>query len=504
MDYLVIGAGPAGLQLGHFLQRAGRDHVVLEAEDAPGSYFRTFPRHRKLISINKPHTGWTDPELNLRMDWNSLLSDDPDLRFTRYTEEYFPPADLLVDYFADYAAKTGVQVEYGTRVTSIDRDTEFRVATDLGRTYSAKRIIVATGLARPFIPAIPGIETTESYNEVSVDPRDFTDQRVLILGKGNSAFETADNLVANAALIHVLGPESLRFAWRTHFSGDLRAVNNNFLDTYQLKSQNLVLDATVEKIELRDAEYHVTLRYSRRPKTVTLVYDRVVTCTGFRMDTGIFTDRVRPRLTVNDRFAELTPAWESATVPGLYFAGTLTQVLDRRKFTSSVLHGFRYGVRALHHVLEQRYEGAEWPGEDLPADPDVVAGAILARVNRSSGLWNQFGFLADVLVLNDDGTSRLLEEMPVGLALAERPGAHFVTVTLEYGSGYPEIDPFDVTAGRAWEDDPATESLYMHPVLRRYRDGELVETRHLPEDVANDWTGEAEYRAPVRETVAVR
>lgn len=26
------------------------------------------------------------------MDWNSLLSDDPDLLFTRYTDRYFPYA----------------------------------------------------------------------------------------------------------------------------------------------------------------------------------------------------------------------------------------------------------------------------------------------------------------------------------------------------------------------------------------------------------------------------
>ncbi len=92
MDCLVIGAGPAGLQLGSFLKRAGRDYLILEAGRAPGTFFGRFPRHRRLISINKPHTGWDDPELNLRMDWNSLLSDDPRLLFTRYTGRYLPDA----------------------------------------------------------------------------------------------------------------------------------------------------------------------------------------------------------------------------------------------------------------------------------------------------------------------------------------------------------------------------------------------------------------------------
>ena len=35
-DYIVVGAGPGGLQMGHFLQKAGRDYVVLEKNDVPG------------------------------------------------------------------------------------------------------------------------------------------------------------------------------------------------------------------------------------------------------------------------------------------------------------------------------------------------------------------------------------------------------------------------------------------------------------------------------------
>jgi hypothetical protein len=53
MDYLIIGAGPAGLQLGYFLERSGRDYLILEAGSHPGTFFRKYPRHRQLISINK-------------------------------------------------------------------------------------------------------------------------------------------------------------------------------------------------------------------------------------------------------------------------------------------------------------------------------------------------------------------------------------------------------------------------------------------------------------------
>ncbi len=76
VDYLILGAGPAGLQLGYYLDRARRRYVLLEEGDSPGTFFKTMPRHRRLLSINKIHTGHDDPELNLRWDWNSLLTDD--------------------------------------------------------------------------------------------------------------------------------------------------------------------------------------------------------------------------------------------------------------------------------------------------------------------------------------------------------------------------------------------------------------------------------------------
>jgi cation diffusion facilitator CzcD-associated flavoprotein CzcO len=308
MDYMVIGAGPAGLQLGYFLQQSGRDYVILEAGRTPGTFFRTFPRHRSLISINKPHTGETDPERNLRMDWNSLLSDDPQLLFTRYSERYFPAADDLVRYLGDFADAKQLRIQYGTRVVEVARDGDGFVAVDnAGRSYRARRLVVATGPSRPYIPAIPGVEWAERYGDVSVDPRDFLDQRVLIIGKGNSAFETADNLIETAAVIHVTGPSSIRMSWRTHYAGHLRAVNDNFLDTHQLKWQNALLDGEVSQIEKTPDGYTVSFSFSRANEFVKeLRYDRVILCTGFRFDESIFAPNCRPELVIDERFPAQT------------------------------------------------------------------------------------------------------------------------------------------------------------------------------------------------------
>ena len=499
METLIIGAGPAGLQLAYCLERAGRDYLILEAGAAPGTSFQHYPRHRQLISINKPRTGTVDPELNLRMDWNSLLSDDPELLFTRYTPRYFPPASEMVRYLGDFARSWNLRIRHDTRVTRVERDGDFVVTDERGGTHRAKRLVVATGVPTPNIPVIPGIETVELYANVSVDPQDFVDQRVLIIGKGNSAFETADGLMETAAVIHVAGPSPVKFAWRTHYVGHLRAVNNNMLDSYQLKSQNAVLDGSLVGIERDGGGYRVTFSFSRAGEVKKdLQYDRVILCTGFRFDDSIFAVDCRPGLVVHDRFPAQTSEWESVNIPDLYFAGTLMQARNYKKSTCGFIHGFRYGVRALHCILEAKYHGSAWPSRELAPGTQAMMQAVIERVNRTSALWQQFGVLGDVLDVRSDGSARYYEEVPVDYAHEIGFGASgcYFVVTLEYGPHHDQFDPFDITVNRIAQDDAlrSEEGQYLHPVVRRYDRRMLVSTHHVTENLENEWNREMHCR----------
>ncbi|MGA9532823.1 MAG: NAD(P)-binding domain-containing protein, partial [Anaerolineales bacterium] len=402
-DYLILGAGPAGLQLGYFMKQAGRDFAIVDRAAVPGAFFIDLPRHRYLLSINKVFTGQEDVELNLRWDWNSLICDNPDLSLPDYTGEYFPDPDHLVRYMADFADYYDLPITYKTEITRVSKTEDgFQLTDDKQDTWKCRCLIIASGVPHEYIPDIPGIDLCETYGSHSLDPDDYQDQRVLIVGKGNSGFETADNLIGTASVIHLVSPSPVHLAWKTHYVGAVRAINNNFLDTYQLKSQNAVIDGAIEWVKKEDDNYQVKIAYSHAMgQTTTRSYDRVIVCTGFRFDNSIFDEDCRPDLTENKRFPRQTTAWESTNVPGMFFAGTIMQACDYKKTQSAFIHGFRNNIRSLSWILAQRYQGEPWPHHTAADTPEAVVERIVDRLSRASGIFQQPGFLSEVVVVDE-------------------------------------------------------------------------------------------------------
>ena len=442
-EYLILGAGPAGLQMGHHLSRAGHSYLILEAGDSPGTFFKKFPRHRALTSRNKIHTGSEDPEIRLRFDECSLLDEDGDgaFRFSDVSHSYLPSADEMVSYLCGYAERHGLNVRCDTRVLRVERTGAglFRLTAADGSVFSCRRLIVATGTARPHVPSIPGIELAENYADVSVDPEDFANQRVLVIGGGVPAFETAGNLVPAAALVHTLP------------------------------------DRAVERLERLEGQLVVSVCHAGG-EAEERVYDRVIVATGFRFDDSIFASGCRPEMAPGGRLPARTPEWESANVPGLYFAGALAQANGLEKHPSGLVHGFRYNVRALFRMLETKHHRRDWPAYEIEPTPEGLVEATFVRLNRASALWQLPGFLHDVIVVDEDwNAARYLEEMPLAYLRQGELGqsSHYYTISLERGEG-------------------------LHPVVRRWSGGQLISEKHLPEDLFGEWKKPEAHVAPLR------
>ncbi|RDD41254.1 FAD-dependent oxidoreductase domain-containing protein 2 [Trichoplax sp. H2] len=288
-QYCIIGSGPGGLQMAYFFKRANRDYTVFERSNISGSFFRQYPRHRRLLSINKNNTGSKNSEFNLRHDWNSLLSDNNSLIMPNYSDEYYPHADEMIRYLNDYANVLQLNIQYNTEIIQISRayyknSLRFKFKTSKQSIYMCDVAIISTGLATPNIPSsITGLHHAMGYETMSTNTSEYVGQNILILGQGksdfcsanvshlcfqpknaaqlhnflpvivnpkrylkvisylvynigNSAFETAESLSSVSNILHLYGRNRIRLATSTHYIGDIRAKNTKVIDSYQLKT----------------------------------------------------------------------------------------------------------------------------------------------------------------------------------------------------------------------------------------------------------------------------
>jgi cation diffusion facilitator CzcD-associated flavoprotein CzcO len=223
-------------RLNPLAERTCFSQVIIEKEAGAGSYFQKYPRHRQLISINKMRTGHDadlparSEEFNLRHDWNSLVNGaavgGQSILMQNFSNDYFPSADSLVEYLQHFATEYNLNIDYSQEVMNIAKPAggtrPFVIKTAAGLEYGCTTIVVCTGLWKPLLPTFQGIEHLQTYDNMSVDPSDYVDQSILVIGNGNAALETAGNLIESANYVHVTSRSPVRLALATHYVGDVR------------------------------------------------------------------------------------------------------------------------------------------------------------------------------------------------------------------------------------------------------------------------------------------
>jgi len=246
-DYCIVGAGPAGLQMGALLQHKQRDYVIFERNSAPGSFFDLYPRHRQLNSINKQHIPGlqgNDSEIGLRFDQHSLFaSPGRILPMSEFSQDFYPKADDYVKYLKNFASTLGLNIQYDSdvQISRVPGSPTHYIAKAQETQQACQVVFIATGLHAPRQPpAQQGSEHFETYATMSIDPQDYLNQSVLILGNGNSAFETAQALEDTAAQVWVVGKRRVRLASESFYEGDIQASVNKLVDSYHLKSLDAI------------------------------------------------------------------------------------------------------------------------------------------------------------------------------------------------------------------------------------------------------------------------
>lgn len=505
-DYIVVGAGPAGCQMGFYLTRAERKYLILEVAEEAGHFFSYSPRHKTLISINKRFNGFPEAEYNMRHDWNSLLSDDPTMLFKYYDQELFPNPDNLVKYMKDYANKFNLNIKYKTKVTKIDRcpeTQEFTIETNNG-SFRAKSVLVATGCCSERPPrGLKGWELIESYDTHSLNQKDYENKRVCVIGRGNSAFEVANHLAGHACQLMIMTGAAMKHAWDSHFVGDLRAVNNTVIDMYQLKSLHIVRDCRPIEVKKSDkGTFVVTIEEDEvnwhNPGTLKqdIEFDKVIRCTGWKyVNEEMFSDSCRPMMDWKNKYPVLETDWSVKGVPGMYFLGTSMAANDV-KAASGFIHGFRYNVRSLFHILENQYFGVPLRNKVFPMtneeDMKNFCDFVLKRISIIDSLYQNNSFLCDIYKYCPESKTMTIKfEVPtIHVEEIMKDDDGYWTFTFQYGfHKYPEhVKSIDIS--RPPDFFNARCSANLHPVFKYWEGGKVVFEDNLFESPVLRWDGD--------------
>ena len=466
---VVVGSGPGGLQMSHALGEFGIKHAVLSQDPSPGGMFRRWPFFQRLLSWTKPHApvehGTRAYE---RYDWNSLLTERPGARALQPTfmdgTSYFPSRPEMEANLTAFAERAGVAVRYGcawtgSRVEEDAKGTSFVVETTDGE-YRCRVLVLAVGVAEPHVPDAPGIELAHHYGEVR-PVEAYAGKRVFILGKQNSGFELASALLPWARQIMLSSPSPTSLSVDTRSLVGVRARYVQPYEDHVLGGGVSVLDASIGSIEpLPDGARRVHLQRSDGGGELAIDADEVIAATGF---TAPLLDL--PRLGCQvfgaSQLPVQTPWWESATLPGVYFAGTIGQgARGLRKHgipaNSGAVHGARYNARVLARRLA---EGRFGIGIHQPViDPATLIEFLASEIANAPELFHQRAYLARVVIADATTGLRDAGVQPLAYALDEGVGDAII-VTLEAdGSGaiYPVL--YTRSAGavneHAMEPDP--------------------------------------------------
>lgn len=182
---IIIGGGPAGLACAAALKIRGHTPIVLDQNNEIGA-------------------SWASRYERLRLHTVRAYSGLPYHPIPREYPRYVP-RDLFVEYLQDYAERFELDIVRNCRVQRVlpgENNAGFQVMANTGN-WQSQAVIVATGhFGVPVIPDWPGSEEFSGELIHSVEfsrGSEFAEQRVLIVGAGNTGAELAADIAQNGA-----------------------------------------------------------------------------------------------------------------------------------------------------------------------------------------------------------------------------------------------------------------------------------------------------------------
>jgi thioredoxin reductase/Pyruvate/2-oxoacid:ferredoxin oxidoreductase delta subunit len=243
LDVVIVGAGPAGFSASLAAKQAGLRFVTLE-QDSLGGTVAHYPRGKIVMTVPG------------RLP---LIGKVP---FTETSKE------KLIEFLQAAERDAGIAIRYRERVESVERNNDGFVVKTHRDSYRSRAVLLAIG--RRGTPRRLGVEG-EDLPKVTyrlIDPEQYRNRKVLVVGGGDSAIEAA------VAVAGAPGA-SVTLSHRAASFGRAKRDNRRRLEEAEAAGRiRVLLESEVRRIE--SAAVHL----ERGGRRIELQNDDVIVCAG--------------------------------------------------------------------------------------------------------------------------------------------------------------------------------------------------------------------------------
>ena len=233
LDVLIVGAGPSGIAASLAAKKHGLNYLTIE-QGALGGTVANFPR-RKLVM-----TAPADLPLVGKV------------RFRETTKE------KLIEFWTSVDEKFGLAIHYGERLESVVRDGPlFRIRTTRAE-YAARATLLCLGRrGTPRRLGVPGEDLSKVTYHL-IDAEQYANQRVLVVGGGDSALESAVTISEQPGTTVTLSYRSSAFARAKRRNRD-RLADAEATGRLKVLLESNVVEIQDEKVIIEHKGRHLSL-----------------------------------------------------------------------------------------------------------------------------------------------------------------------------------------------------------------------------------------------------